>query len=505
MSETDTRPPTYLAGLPEQLCDWLPGQRWFAGKTQPIREVRLVSVAPLVSRGSDPALHPGEAGVADLTHLVVEVVTADQTDRYQLLLGARRQLPERLEHAVIGTAAGGEDGLERVSLYDAAHDSELTGWLLEQLAAAGESGAAVGPLRFFRRAGVALATDAPSLVLGLEQSNTSLVFGDQLICKTFRRLSPGTNPDLEVTRALAEAGSVHIADVYGWYEMDLSGEPTTLGVLQQFLRTASNGWELALTSVRDLYANSGPRSGSELFGHDSPTVIEPVHAAEAGGDFAPEAYRLGVATAEVHRDLATSLGTSLLTREQLREQAEAMTDRLLQAARTVPDLVPYVETLRTAFADLAGLAGSDRPVRVQRVHGDLHLGQVLRTETGWALIDFEGEPSRPLTERRAPHSPLKDVAGMLRSFDYAAQHLLADHPDDVERAAQGAEWAQRNREAFTDGYVAAGGLDPRVESVLARALEIDKAVYEAVYEAQHRPAWLRVPLTAVARLARAKR
>jgi maltokinase len=174
-----------------------------------------------------------------------------------------------------------------------------------------------------------------------------------------------------------------------------------------------------------------------------------------------------------------------------------MAGRLERALVDVPDLAPYAESLRTAFDELATIA---EPVPVQRIHGDYHLGQVMRTLDGWKLLDFEGEPARPLEERRALDSPMKDVAGMLRSFDYAARHLLADHPADSQREYRATEWADRNREAFCRGYADGGGADPRTQSVVLRAFETDKAVYEAVYEARNRPTWLPIPLSAIHRL-----
>jgi maltokinase len=272
----------------------------------------------------------------------------------------------------------------------------------------------------------------------------------------------------------------------GWLEgrwLDTTDEEAataSLAMAQEYLHNATEGWEMAKTSVRDLYAEAD------------------LHADEVGGDFASEAFRLGAATAEVHQALAATLPTGELDRKELLELADGMRARLARAAEEVPALHAHAAALDAAFGDLAGL---DEPVRVQRVHGDFHLGQVMRTLDGWKLLDFEGEPARPLEERRSLDSPLKDVAGMLRSFDYAARHLLADHPPDPQREYRAAEWAQRNRDAFCDGYAEASGSDPRRRTVLLRAFETDKAVYEVVYEARNRPRWLPIPMSAIARLA----
>jgi maltokinase len=174
-----------------------------------------------------------------------------------------------------------------------------------------------------------------------------------------------------------------------------------------------------------------------------------------------------------------------------------MTERLQAATEVVPQLAEHAEGLRALYA---AVADSREPVVRQRVHGDLHLGQVLRTATGWIVLDFEGEPARPLEVRRELDSPLRDVAGMLRSFDYAARHMLVEQPDDPQRAYRAQEWATRNRSAYCTGYSQASGLDPCGESPLLRAFEADKAVYECVYEARNRPHWLMIPLNSLSRL-----
>jgi maltokinase len=314
--------------------------------------------------------------------------------------------------------------------------------------------------------------------VGAEQSNTSVVYGQRYILKIFRRLQPGLSPDLELHRALHEVGCEHIAAPLGWVSGELDGEPTTLALLSAFLRNAADGWAMATASVRDLMAEAN------------------LHAHEVGGDFAGEARRLGHAVAAVHADLDRALGHWEGDHDLLAGQARAMHERLDAMLRVVPELAAYQEGLRAAFDAAGALAG---PVRLQRIHGDLHLGQVLRTPRNWVLIDFEGEPAAPLSGRREPGSPLRDVAGMLRSFDYAAYHMLLGHDDARRLAERAVEWSDRNRDAFCDGYAEVAE-DPREHAVLLRALELDKAVYEVGYEAAHRPDWQSIPLASIERL-----
>jgi maltokinase len=474
----DDRLHARLAGL---LGSWLPSQRWFGGKGRVIASVSIASCLRIIATPDGP----------DLWHVLADVGLDTPADEprephtYQVFIGVRRELPERLRHAALGDPDLAVPEFGGVC-YDGLHDADLTGWLLERVA----NRADVGPLRFDRLSGQRLRTDLRSLVLTGEQSNTSLVFGDQYIAKVFRRPAPGRNPELELGLALAVAESEYVAPPIGWAEFDQPGtEPITLLTVQQFLPSATDGWALALTSVRDLFA------------------AEPdISAARAGADFAPEAFRLGEATAQVHAALAATLPKSVLDRDEATALAEGMARHLEATVRRVPALRAYVGQLSKALAELGTLEGT---LTVQRVHGDYHLGQAMRTTTGWVLLDFEGEPTRPLSERRSPASPLKDIAGMLRSFDYAAHHLLATlvpQPPELAGSTElvtvrASEWAARNRDAFCRGYAEVTGRDPRHETVALRAFEIDKAVYEVGYEAANRPSWLPIPLAACARLA----
>jgi maltokinase len=444
----------------EALTGWLPGQRWFAGKGAPIDRLAIVADTLLVE--GDPSLR----------HLIVAVSQAGGTDRYQLLAGLRTAIPDRLEHAVIGPAGDAQPGQAWVA-YDALHDPPLTRRLLAAMA--GQE--TIGPLSFHAEPDAAIGTGLDSLVLTAEQSNTSMIFGEEAILKVFRRPHPGPNPDLEVPRALHRAGSPHVAPPLGWMQITLDDVPTVLAILSTYLRAATDGWLLAATSVRDLYASDA------------------VSAAEAGGDFAAEAHRLGEATAEVHRALAEAFGTAELPASAHRDLAAQMRGRLDAAVAAVPQLAPHAGLLAEAFTELAGI---DEPLPVQRIHGDYHLGQVIRTQAGWVLLDFEGEPVVPLAQRRARAPALRDVAGMLRSLDYAARHQLPGHADQERAHAAARDWVSRNQAAFCAGYAQAGGTDPGKHAVLLRALTLDKAVYEVMYEASHRPSWLSIPLESIA-------
>ncbi|WP_028804294.1 maltokinase N-terminal cap-like domain-containing protein [Streptomyces sp. 142MFCol3.1] len=457
--------PELLASLDPLLREWLPRQRWFAGKGRPVTGFSLVSAVELLPPGA-------KAGLLHLLLRAHQPLTPAQGaapqpgDCYQLLIGVREALPPRLAPALIGHP--GEGPLAGRTVYEALYDPRPAGLLLEAL----RSRARVGELRFERDTRQEIRRDLVPRLMTAEQSNSSIVYGDTFILKLLRRIVPGTNPDLELPLALSRAGCARVPAPAAWMLADLRGQTSVLGVLQPFVQGASDGWELALRELAK------------------------------GEDFAGEAWALGRATAEVHTALARTLPTVTLGRAQMELLVDGMTERLEAAAQAVPALRPYAPGLLTAFKALADLAAEGHTWTAQRIHGDLHLGQCLRSPAGeWSLIDFEGEPSKPLAERRMPQPVARDIAGMLRSFDYAA-HSVPGAPGAAGTPAPLIPgWADACRAAYCTGYAEAAGVDPRTDPVLLRAYETEKAVYEVLYEARHRPDWLPVPMAAVRRLA----
>ena len=448
--------PTPTEDRLRQLTEYVEGARWFGGKGRGLRVTGVRRLGVIADEG--PRV------VVDLAE-----VTYDDggVELYQVPLALYTDPEHRLDHAFVGWWQ--EPDVGWVHAYDAVHDREAMAAYLRAFAYPPD-----GALEFHRLPGEELDPTAPSTLFTGEQSNSSVAFGEHALLKLFRRVTPGTNPDIEIHEQLTLAGSDNVAALLGW----ISHEDLQLGMLQQFLRTASDGWELAMTSVRNLFAEAD------------------LYADEVGGDFAAEAQRLGEAVAHIHQLLAEHFPTSDRSASDHAELAKAMTERLEAALDVVPRLAEHAPGLRDLFAAV----GSIESGPIQRVHGDLHLGQTLRTAKGWKIVDFEGEPAKPLAERVLPDSPWRDVAGMLRSFDYAprvAEITAAATGDDgrEQRSFRAAEWSARNQAAFLEAY--AGRDLTGDEQTLLAAYVADKAVYECVYEARNRPSWLSIPMAAL--------
>ncbi|QRY40801.1 aminoglycoside phosphotransferase [Microbacterium hominis] len=422
------------------LAAWMPQQRWYTPtggepRLRVLAERRLSSSAPDV----------------DVQLLIVGDGDDADTIVYQVPLVWRPRTGEPEPSHTVGVD---DDRL----LVDGPHDPAFTAALLVELGRPDLAG--------------------PASVLTGEQSNTSVIFRPShaapVICKVFRRLHPGINPDIELQSALAAAGSAHVPPVIGHLDGEWTstapGEPAVRGSLafaQEFLPDVEDAWRVALA------------------------------AAAVSADFSAEAQSLGRATADVHRDLAHLFPTPPADADARRSIVAAWRRRLSIAVAEVPALGAFHDAVARIYARAEAAPWP----HLQRVHGDYHLGQVLHSPTrGWMLLDFEGEPMRPISERRAPDLALRDIAGMLRSFDYVAGSLrLQRGPHQLDATADAAAdaWALAARTSFLTGY---GSTFADPSGALLDALELDKAVYEAIYEARHRPAWLAIPLAAVARL-----
>ncbi|MFN2627445.1 MAG: phosphotransferase [Gaiellaceae bacterium] len=428
-----------------RLIDFVTAQRWFGSKTREVTHARVLDRAALRAAEPELAVALVEIGFDSGTH-----------ETYQLMVG----------------------GDELDALEDPRRVRELVHMIRGGMTiTAGEGTVEFRPVEGCAGLGTDLTHARP---IGTEQSNSSIVFDEELILKVFRRLEPGINPELELLRFLTDRGFPNIAALCGWYAY--AGGPTnaTLGILQRYVDEGEDGWELALGEL-----------------------------GEAPERFLVRLRRLGEVTGLMH----TTLGSDSNDANFSPETPSAESLGLLTA--TVDEQIEQIFlTLPQGDDAVAPIAGRGEEVREQlrmlthagsvgkliRTHGDFHLGQTLWHAGDWVILDFEGEPARPLSERRRKRSPLRDVAGMLRSFAYAisAAELLRG----IE-APQG--WEDRAREQFLAGYretVDLGLLPSSIEAInrLLAVFELEKAVYELRYELDNRPQWVRIPVAGIQRL-----
>jgi maltose alpha-D-glucosyltransferase/alpha-amylase len=429
-------------------ADWLAARRWFRTKARPLAAVAVEDVAPLGVGGSVLiVLRAEHAGGGADRYLVPAVVPegaaarepADGDGTWRALVGAIAE----------GASAAAEHGHFRFE------PTASLGALLP------EGATAAGRLEERR--------------LGVEQSNTSVRLGDRLILKVYRLLEPGTNPEVEVNAILTDRGfrwAPRLAGSGSWVPDE--GEPATAVMLQELVPARGDGWAWMLASL------STPPQG-------------PLEA------LAGVAQIAGI-TAEMHAALAArperpGFPARPAERHEARAWREAA-DRELDAALAVlggrerERLEAVSGEIRARFAAMEAAEG----VMVHRIHGDYHLGQLLRTEEGFVVVDFEGEPGRPLAARRLPGSPLRDVAGMLRSLDYAVRTAEREGPDGFAHSA----WLADARSSFVGAY----GGEAVAHAALLAAFEAEKACYEVRYEANNRPGWTWLPIEALERLAR---
>jgi len=432
-----------------ELIEYVTSRRWYGAKSRTVAHSRLLD--SVVLRAAEPhfALALVEMRYETGAHDIYQLVYALRDDRFEVDALDDPAAARELVHAMrSGLTLQGVEGLIEFR-----------------------------PLEGFAGLGREL-MDARAV--GAEQSNTSVVFDDELILKVFRRLEPGINPELEMLRFLTEHEFANIAALGGWYAY--SGGPlgATLGILQEFVRDGLDGWELALDEICD-----------------SPEAFD------------ERLHRLGEVTGAMHTVLGSDSNDPAFAPETPSVEALA-----LLTATVDEEIERVFLTLPENDERLAPIAGRGEEVREQlrllthagsagkaiRTHGDYHLGQTLWSEGDWVILDFEGEPARSLTERRRKRSPLRDVAGMLRSFAYVASavELLRG-----QRAPQG--WEERARARFLEGYLAT--VDPvllpsghvAIERMLA-VYELEKAVYELQYELNNRPDWVAIPVAGIQRL-----
>jgi trehalose synthase-fused probable maltokinase len=447
------------------LADWIGRQRWYATKGRGIGQASVVQALPL-------------DGEPPLVLAIVALRFASGThDLYQMPIGLHRAV-DGLHHEPICEAGGW-------IVHEALAEPEHCKRLARLLSASAMVERPTGRVEFHGLPGSApLAAATRVRTLTGEQTNTSLVFDEQVVLKVFRRLAAGTNPELEMLRFLSAHGFENIAELVGWFEHRSELIDATLGIAVRHVAGARNGWELTLDALAAGEGEALMASLAELG-----TVTGRMHTLlgsdAADPDFAPEE-----ANVETTALLAATIDEHL--------------ERTLDDRPDDPALQPIAhrsEELREYVRHAAQGANGGRLIRH---HGDFHLGQTLAVRGGWVIVDFEGEPARSLLERRRKRSALRDVACMLRSFAYAA--AVAELQRGVRPPA---DWERHARQTFVEAYL--DTVDPSllppdraaIEQTLA-FLELEKAVYELRYEVDHRPDWVPIPVAALSRLLEAR-
>ena len=522
----------HRAGFEDFLLHYLPTRRWFGGKSRQLKGTEIVDVIPV---GDDPPqaallLVRSEYTEGDPETYVVTVAYRSGPRALEMA----KDLPEGVRARLF---VGGEEGL----LYGGVRDQQFCTELLEAIARRrhlpGINGELVGvPTRAFR----ALRENAGSVeprVLPVDQSNTSINFGEQLIFKLFRRIEEGLNPEVEIGVFLTdEAEFKHSAAVAGHLEYRVpEAEPVTVGILSARVPAESDAWSYTQDQLEQYFdrvllwleaGKEAPSSSHSLLELAEGKIPQDSH--ELVGSYLEVARLLGERTAELHLALASdkenaafapepftlfyqrSLLQSLrnlaeLTFEQLARQLDTLPERTReQAERVLPMKAAVLERFR--FIN----TGNITALRT-RIHGDYHLGQVLWTGRDLVIIDFEGEPARAISARRIKRSPLVDVAGMLRSFDYAATRGLRREAGDAtpdspafQRLVPFADhWSRWSASAFLRAYLRTAAGAPflsKTRPELAGLLDtylLEKAVYELRYELDHRPEWVTLPLRGI--------
>jgi maltose alpha-D-glucosyltransferase/alpha-amylase len=525
--------------LERALVPYLPARRWFSGKGSRISGVRLGAVIPVPEKGSRRTDLP--AGVLAL--IDVDYAEGDP-ETYLLPLTARAthgRPDEELPRSAIARLSGGD---EELVLFDAAHDTRFAHALLDAVVrrrrlpgAGGEvsgwtSGALKGALDGQRP------EDLEPRVAGAEQSNTSIAYGDRLLLKLYRKLEEGPHPEVEVGRYLTERASFeHVAPTLGALEYRRArGRTVSLGMLAGWVPNEGDAWGLAVDEAQRFLEGAlatGSDNGVPAGAASSVRLTElvdeepPPHVAERIGYFLEQARRLGQRTAQLHLALAAELEDPAFTPEpfsahyrrslyqSLRGRARPALSSLRRGAAPVPGAIDVLQREDEVLGRFQAVTEASPDNLRIRVHGDYHLGQVLWTGRDFVIVDFEGEPARPLGERRIKRSPLQDVAGMMRSFHYAAYAALLGsgglRSDDEERLGGSAEmwllyWYRWVTTVFLRAYLeAADGAAFLPASradldTLLDAFQLEKAVYELRYEVANRPEWVPIPLQGVRQL-----